>query len=356
MRPATFFKTLDSAVPGSKELIDIMALEHHDEHNRYGGGANDHTVMYINWAIICLKLLCLPVENRHHNFPKDPRDASETHGRFLGYTYEDWNRAMALVKWNTKGSDRAPSGKRAISAIKNIATVPTFLTDEDLLKMVDEGEQDEEETDEGDTPELKARKNTRRFDRLKAEFEEACRDPDLPPEVKTALKMDAMTVKSKAFRRNLDVLEKCLTKTFLSGKRSERPSISKGDGLKFMEEQGKNAKVLWGVDDIEKKRMEAVNRFSRSALNLADVIMASTAADMPVEGLDDDEFQSRKAALAWTLRQQMGSQSVPLPSFKEACEWGKFDPEDLTIKEAPKPTKEGAEPLKYKPHQIPSKY
>jgi len=166
MYPEAFFRTLASAGDGTLEMADIKAMNHSTSHKRYGGGIHSKTAIYVNWAIACYRLLSTPHPTTHGTFPCTAFDASATEGRYLGFTFEDWNRAICLIKWflREQHENRGATGSRALAPSKSIAKTPRYLQDEDQGRLfVSEVQSSDDNEDLGDMDKPKDLKLYRRF-------------------------------------------------------------------------------------------------------------------------------------------------------------------------------------------------
>jgi hypothetical protein len=375
MKPVTFYNELLAATPGSVVLGDILAKAFVNAPERYHGGFKSQTIIYVNWAILCLRLLELGIDSV---FPQDAWDLSIHEGRFCGFTWEDWNRAMNLGKYALRErlGDRGARGSRELSHNRNIAVLPHYVTEEDLTNILDDDDlSGSNEAD--DDAEKKNRRWEHRFWIASRALEEAVPQPG--PEITTALTMDAKTASSKTFLRNVELLESTLAKTFqtnsrvisLPSTRIKRPRISQKDVLTFCADQGQRAKVLWGVEDIDNMRRESIDQITQAPINLSDMWESCRAIETAPEGVETDDLpaadpnedptdpaQDPQLRLIWDVKRAMGTQSAPIPSFKTACEWASVDPSNLVIKEAPPYLDEhgNEQQYKYKTHQLPSRF
>jgi hypothetical protein len=362
MYPEAFFRTLASAGDGTLEMADIKAMNHSTSHKRYGGGIHSKTAIYVNWAIACYRLLSTPHPTTHGTFPCTAFDASATEGRYLGFTFEDWNRAICLIKWflREQHENRGATGSRALAPSKSIAKTPRYLQDEDQGRLfVSEVQSSDDNEDLGDMDKPKDLKLYRRFQKAVQAFVEAVGEPQSAEEVD----LEPQELNEEVFKVHSDGLERTLNSTFQTSSRTalvnkskqERPKISSGDALKFCEDQGRRGRVLWGVEDIEKMREEEFKRQRSNTLQYPDLLEVTTGLETRMDGVETADlpadFEQGKTQMSWDLRQKMGAQAADIPSFLSACIWAHLDPLDLTITHA-HPLPGEAKAPKYKPHQV----
>lgn len=343
--------------PNSLEARDIVACRNHSQHDRYSGGQKSRTVIYVNYAITCLRLLRTPKEIGE-SVPFPPGGYDDTPGkedRFMGYQFEDWNRAHWLLKWywreNQQSRQNQSGKKREMSAALSIAKLPRYLNDEDEGGMISDDEVSEQDNAE-DTKDQARRKQMHRFYKAAAAFESAIEDTDLPDEYQE-MRLNPAMVDTKEWKACAERLEKKLVNVFQSTHMLKgletRTNISKTDALHFMEEQGKNARVLWGPDDCEGMRKFLLHA---STLDIHELVELATAAQNTDNDDDDDDQQDK---LAWENRKKMSSKAAPIPSLSESCQWVGVSRDDLTIAEAVPDRKTGQKPT-YKYHQVQCKY
>jgi hypothetical protein len=382
----------------------------------------------MNYAIACLKLLELghEAENNIHNFPEHARVDSaprtvremvnddndyDEGNRFYGYRWEDWNRALTLVKWyirNTESSRTKSDNEksRQTSAKKAIAQIPVYLTEDDLKidHLADITEESMEDKDD-DSPEQRAIKERWRFRELCRTFCRAVAETNRTVDVRRVLDTELTVLSSEDYRRDTKVLEEALSNVANSSANQRRkkgtsqlaarPPLAPGENLKFMRDAADTVTVIWSEQDIINQRDQyakanLTERASTKKLGkdpkgkgparndngdeMADDDGHSSSAEVnPDAGSDpaeldmadmvelarrqvgdlvhdSNDIELEKTESAWKMREELGKQGRNLPKFTEACAWAGLDPEDLTIPTALR--QKGKEPLKYKPHQV----
>lgn len=362
-----FYKTLAAAAMDhtSNEYIDILNRDPQSDQARYRGGAKAKTAIYVNFAVAAHGLLQQKTKTAHGTgeFPCAGYDERPSPGRFLGYEFEDWNRAVWTLKLaayqanDSRKSTANDVNARNISARNNIAMLPYVLTAEDKTTLV-EDDALSDVSDDKDTPEQKSRKRQYRLHKAVQKME-ACFSLDDVPEDTRAL-LTSEDVDSGLFKEHAENLEKRLNKLFgtahSSQAREERPQVAKSEVLRFMWDQSRNVRVLWSPDDCNRVRSEAAKGLEASAfsdlLELSDM-QSKSAEDATAGEPDDDEktLDERRAGLSWEIRKLMGSKAAPIPPLGPACEWAQVSPDDLTIAGAAQDPVTGERPS-YKPHQI----
>lgn len=265
MVPARFFAELQRATPGTIERADIEGGRYVHDPQRYSDKVKNTTVIYFNWAIVCLRIL----SHGNEHFPKDGRDDTGM-GRILCYTFEDWNRAAALVKWYTKDSleKRGITGERAPAASKDIAKLPRYIKDSDLR---DTAEDDDLSGVSGsdDDDEKKQRRLAHKFYGAQRVLEGKVvekLEPDPP--------LDAKILQTDEFMYREHQLELVLLSTIENTShdsepiqdRNLRPAIAAHELLRFCEEQAKGVSVVWGESDINVSRALATDVLDPSEL------------------------------------------------------------------------------------------
>jgi hypothetical protein len=361
----TLFKTLMLATPATEEYRDICSLEFSSKLRTYGGGSSSKTNMYVNWSVALLRILLQPHTFEHATFPAAPRDESITEGRCMGFEYEDWYRAMCLLKWRIKDTTqgRGATGARSGSATKIIAKEPRYIQPEDEGRLAEENEDLSGSDHSDDDQARKRRKHFHLLNKSITELTAAAEEFGLHEEAETLRFLDATTINTAEFQDSTTHLERDLERTFqrtsrtgaVNKHKTAREPMSRGDVIKFCEEMNRLVQVMWGPADTDRMRSETINPSGASGLQLEQVIQLSAADAMPVEGLDDEELDSAKTSLSWSLREKMAAQGAALPPFKASCGWAGLDPSDLTIEGAPPLSGESKAP-KYKAHQVSCKF
>jgi hypothetical protein len=424
-----FYATLSAADPASAEFKALIKEEFHTDGTRYAGGVASRSLQHMNYAIACLKLLNIGHEasNSIHPFPQFARseymprtvrdmlnDEDEDTGiRFFGYRWEDWNRALTLVKWyirNTESS-RAKSDNdksRQTSAKKAIAQIPAYLTEEDLtIDHLGEVDPDKWVDKDDDSPEERARKERYRFRELCLQFCNAVAETNRNVDIRRVLDTDLKVLSSEDYRRDTRVLEDALAKLGTSSENQKRkkgtsslpsrPELIPGENLMYLKAAIGTVQEKWSEKDITNQR----NEYAKASLDAqghikkrrrnrkgkgkaragddddeqSDDGSQSTSSDESVSdtqseleelqmnemvdlsrrqigdfSYDSKDIEDEKTESAWKMREELGKQGREMPMFKDSCAWAVLDPEDLTIPTAQH--QKGKEPLKYKPHQV----
>jgi len=97
MSTPTFLKTLPEYTPGTPAYEAILNGTISTDPSIYDSRKTSKDIVYINWAVVAYAILDTPTSDSP--WPPMPADGvSSNPAYFLAYHYEDWNRAIALLK------------------------------------------------------------------------------------------------------------------------------------------------------------------------------------------------------------------------------------------------------------------
>ncbi len=354
----------------------IAKLEHHADPDRYPK-SQSILVIYVNWGVCCLRLLNDAIASELGHFPIDEVDSMQNKHEVLGFSHEDWHRALMFLRWYFKetSAKRGTTGKRAASAEKDIAVLPHYLHDSDLADIDDEEDELVEAGQNDGNIALKAER--RAFRQARREFEDFFKQSDSEEEdFDDIYKPKPTATEDRDLLSHTKTLEKTLARSTATNARSgptnsrkvARPKLSSTEISQFSTDVLNSTKIVWGEKEVTEMRLKAHESLFGNNLALGDIVelgklMGSEGEDGNTGAADKEETDDadvdkateaskrKQQELVWALRETMNSTSAQLPSFKEACKWAGIDPSDLSIKEAPVAV--GEQAPSYKPHQIP---
>jgi hypothetical protein len=356
----TFFAVLAAADKETTEFTDIANLTHLNDPLRYTGKAGDKTIVSVNWAIAALKLLHHGHEGFASPFPVLPLDHEDPH-RFMGYAFEDWNRALALIKWWIKreSSDRKEAGSRNSKA-KAQAVLPTYLTAEDLNATLVPAPILGEEDHPDDSPEVRRKRRLHRFMKACAEYEEVLGSEEVPDHIRAIMGADLGQLDEKDYVSHCKHLEDAIMSTYKvstrkfasSGLTVCREEIPYQTALEWMKHQARsNVKILWGPKDSDIARELELQRQAETGEAVDKLTTKKLFELTVVDEMEDDQLcnatvqPDERAQLQRQIRLQMNSKGGQIPDYVESCRYIGVNPDEPLIKES-------RETFQYKPHQI----
>lgn len=257
-----------------------------------------------------------------------------------GIAAENWNRAIIVLRHAMRESrdDRAKNKatSRAVTAAKDAAVLPQFLSDDDFSTMVEgaplAGSSAAANADTAPQDPLFAQR-----DRLEAAFAADFGEEGQPG------RLDLSSDKAGA---DIDAADSTLVAAFSSlpsgansafsrKARSSRVRMTKAEVLKFTQGLQKSVKVNWGPQQIDAMRQTlALSVDELSDITTTAMLSCGGDAGDNDDGGDEppsDEDATPVEVAYRAIRAAMNDSGAPLPPYLESCKWAGVEPASLTF-------------------------
>lgn len=346
-------KRLIDAIMGGSHLSTLTFKHPYIDENSIGN---------LNLAITVHQIL--EFLHKHKLLEKQTADVPDR--VHMGWTYENWNRALAVLSHfggrenkenvstgaRAKGKRDAPSLPFMLSAHGGLgelgdAAAVDHQTVDNEASVESENDEDGSADDENDAEKKHRKLLLRTLNQIERVAEE-------DPEVYRQLSATSQQLGSANFLRSLTQLDQLVYRqTKKKGEHGIRAPISRERAIAFMKKLRDKTKILWGKEEIDAMHLQNLTPEERrkNRQHVMDTMGFNPDEEEVPDGLEGEATTEKALAAArWMVRAQMASVSAPIPGFLETCKaWG-IDPEDLTIRglDGQKFTHN----YKFKPHQV----